>query len=188
MDDREKAKKEYDEFLEFYYKRYGAEQETEESVPVTTQPQQEEPNALQEPNAGHTQPSRKPGTSSKPSAKKRRQRKMGVLSSIVLVALVLAVVFVVRLCTNGTDVLQGTWDLDGVTVYQFDGKGAGSLNLPSNSYAFTYEIKDNTLAIDFESEAAQDKSYTFVADKNKLTLTDNGGTDAKTFELTKQEK
>ncbi len=121
------------------------------------------------------------------AARKRRQRQIKIWSAAVFAALILAVVLIVYFCTNGTDVLKGIWDLDGVTVYQFDGKGAGSLNLPSSSYTFTYEIKDGTLAIDFESEAAQDKTYTFTVEKNKLTLKESEGADAKIFELTKRE-
>lgn len=120
--------------------------------------------------------------------KKRRQRQIKILSCATLAVFILAtaIVLIVHFCANATDVLKGTWDLDGVTMYQFDGKGSGSLNLPSNNYAFTYEINDGTLIIDFESEAARDKTYTFTADKNKLTLTDNEEKESKTFELTKQ--
>ena len=107
-----------------------------------------------------------------------------MLICAAIAVIIAAAVLIARF--GSTDALKGTWDLDGVTVYEFDGKGAGSLNLPSNSYAFTYEIKNGTLAIDFESEAARDTTYAFTADKNKLTLTDGEGTDSKTFELTKQ--
>ena len=119
------------------------------------------------------------------SAEKRRKQNIRMLSCAVLVVLLLtaAVILIVRSCTNAADVLRGTWDLDGITAYQFDGKGKGSLDLPDSSYAFTYEIKDGTLAIDFEDDAARDKTYTFTADKTKLTLTDNNSADAKTFEL-----
>ena len=101
-------------------------------------------------------------------------------------ALPLVGALVALFAPSKTDVLKGTWNLDGVTVYQFNGKGTGSLNLPESSYAFTYKIKDNTLAIDFKDETAQDKTYTFTAEKNKLTLTGSAAEGAKAFVLTKQ--
>ena len=136
---------------------------------------------LREPKMHHRQLPRKL------AARKRRQRRIKIWSAAVLAAIILAVVLIIVFCANSADVLKGTWDLDGVTVYRFDGKGRGSLDLPSNSYAFTYEIKDGTLAIDFESEAALDKTYIFTADKTKLSLKESEGADAKIFELTKRE-
>lgn len=134
------------------------------------------------PGANYRNPPRKP------SAKKRRQQNIRMMFCALLVLLLLtaAVILIVRSCTNSADVLKGTWDLDGITAYRFDGKGKGSLDLPDSSYAFTYEIKDGTLAIDFEDDAARDKTYTFTADKTKLTLTENSDSSSKTFELTKQ--
>lgn len=71
---------------------------------------------------------------------------------------------------NGEDELCGSWSPDSITVYKFDGKGSGSLNLPENSYPFTYEIKDNSLKIDFESESARDITYSFTVKGGKLSL------------------
>ena len=209
MDDREKENREYEEFLKTFGGRYGSEQETAKAVTATNLPQETKQNEPQEKNAdipvskkpkksaagnekGRTtasQPSKEqakhsPRASRKPSEKAHGRRKTIGLICAAIAVIIAAAVLIARF--GGTDALKGTWDLDGVTVYEFDGKGTGSLNLPSNSYAFTYEIKDGTLSIDFESEAARDKTYTFRADKNKLTLTDGEGTDSKTFELTKQ--
>lgn len=58
-----------------------------------------------------------------------------------------------------------------VTVYRFDKNGKGELILPNSNFAFTYEIKDDTLTIDFESENAADSTYTFSVTDDKLTLT-----------------
>lgn len=204
MRDREKENREYNEFLELFHERYGTEQETAQSTPATSQLQQAEQNEPQEKSVGipvlkeSAADSEKGRTnalqhsgeqavhSRKPFKKTNRQRQIIGLVCVVLAVIIAAAILITRLGGIGTDALKGTWDLDGVTVYQFDGKGAGSLNLPSNSYAFTYEIKDGTLAIDFESEAARDKTYTFTTDKNKLTLTDSEG-EVKTFELTKRQ-
>lgn len=186
MGDREKENRDYEEFLKLYGERYGANREDEASAAAAaSRPQQAMKEELQgdEAQENGLQVRRQ---SRRPSARRRRRRMVTVLSAIALAAVILIIIIIVRSCSGGTDVLKGTWDLDGVTVYQFDGKGAGSLNLPGDSYAFTYEIKDGTLVIDFESKAARDRTYAFTADESKLTLTDGEGEDSKIFELTKQ--
>ena len=83
--------------------------------------------------------------------KKRKQRRLLGISAAVLAIILLAVLIIVvaKSCSsggdvpNGTDVLSGTWDIDGITVYQFDGKGNGALKLPDNTYSFTYKTKDS---------------------------------------------
>lgn len=209
MDDREKENREYEEFLKNFGGRYGSEQETAKAVTATNLPQKTKQNEPQGKKCRHSRFKRTPKSaagnekgrttasqpskeqakhftraSRKPSEKAHGRRKTIGLICAAIAVIIAAAVLIARF--GSTDALKGTWDLDGVTVYEFDGKGTGSLNLPSNSYAFTYEIKNGTLSIDFESEAARDTTYTFTADKNKLTLTDGEGTDSKTFELTKQ--
>ena len=131
--------------------------------------------------------------------KKRKQRRLLGISAAVLAIILLAVLIIVvaKSCSsggdvpkgtdvlNGTDVLSGTWNLDGITVYQFDGKGNGSLNLPDKSYPFTYKTKDNSLSIDFESESAQDITYTFTVENEKLLLVSTEKDKEITYELTK---
>ena len=125
--------------------------------------------------------------------KKRKQRRLLGISAAVLAIILLAVLIIVvaKSCSsggdvpNGTDVLSGTWDLDGITVYQFDGKGNGALKLPDNTYSFTYKTKDNSLSIDFESESAQDITYTFTVENEKLLLVSTEKDKETTYELTK---
>lgn len=208
MNDREKENREYEEFLKLFYGQHDTKQKTSEYTSETGSPQQTGQEDTKRQNTdraffqesgtdntnrqiNRTQSSREPGvyyrkSPRKLSRRKRRQRQIRILSVAVLVALILTIILIARSFTSDTDMLKGTWNLDGITVYKFDGKGAGSLNLPSNSYAFTYKIKDGTLAIDFENETARDMTYTFKADKNKLTLADSEGKESKTFELTKQ--
>ena len=133
------------------------------------------------------------------TAQKRRQRRLLGISAAVLAIILLAVLIIVvaKSCSsggdvpkgtdvlNGTDVLSGTWDLDGITVYQFDGKGNGALKLPDNTYSFTYKTKDNSLSIDFESESAQDITYTFTVENEKLLLVSTEKDKEITYELTK---
>ena len=127
------------------------------------------------------------------TAKKRKQRRLFGISAAVLVIILLAILIsvVAKSCSsggdapNGTDVLSGTWDLDGITVYQFDGKGNGALKLPDNTYSFTYKMKDNNLSIDFESESARDITYTFTVENEKLLLVSTEKDKEITYELTK---
>lgn len=132
-------------------------------------------------------------TSQKPSpyrsykrkaAKKRRQRRRKIISITAVVVMFIAVMLIVK--SRGGDMLKGTWDFDGVTVYQFDGKGKGSLNLPGNTYPFTYGIKDKEVSIDFESDAARDVTYTFSVNKEKLILVSIEENREKNYELMKK--
>ena len=131
--------------------------------------------------------------------KKRNSADCSEVSAAVLAIILLAVLIIVvaKSCSsggdvpkgtdvlNGTDVLSGTWDFDGITVYQFDGKGNGALKLPDNTYSFTYKTKDNSLSIDFESESAQDITYTFTVENEKLLLVSTEKDKEITYELTK---
>ena len=78
---------------------------------------------------------------------------------------------------------------DGTTAYEFDGKGAGAMVLPSVSYDFKYEINGNELYIDFINESVHDSTYSFTVQTNTLTLVGGNDTAApgKVYELTKQE-
>ena len=122
------------------------------------------------------------------TAQKRRQRRLTIITVILAAVMILSIILIVKSC-SGSDVLKGTWNLDGVTVYQFDGNGHRSLNLPSNTYPFTYEIKDNELRIDFESDAARDADYTFSVKNGVLTMTGGEGSvePGRVYELTRQE-
>ena len=127
------------------------------------------------------------------TAKKRKQRRLLGISAAVLaiILLVVLIIVVAKSCSsggdapNGTDALSGTWDLDGITVYQFDGKGNGALKLPDNTYSFTYKTKDNSLSIDFESESARDITYTFTVENEKLLLVSTEKDKEITYELKK---
>lgn len=68
------------------------------------------------------------------------------------------------------DKLEGTWSYDDVTVYEFDGKGKGSLILPSSQYAFKYQLKKNKIHLDFESDRAKDSDYEYSVEGDQLTI------------------
>ena len=209
MNDHEKDN-EYEEFLKIFEKSHSSgSDDTQEDTPAIhrKQPLQEprrstrqmppRPGSTSRQNSAplseypvrRTQPTRKPGMYLSPkrkAAKKRRQRRLTIITVILASVMILSIILIVKSCSGSGDVLKGTWDLDGVTVYQFDGNGHGSLNLPSNTYAFTYEIKDNELRIDFESDAARDADYTFTVEKDKLILKYVEKDQEKTYELMKE--
>ena len=100
----------------------------------------------------------------------KRQKYLLYLSA-ALIVLIIGIVLIIRGCSGGgTDPLCGRWDLDGTTVYVFDGKGGGALELPQSRYEFRYEIKDGTVRIDFADDKVRDVSYEFTASSDELTL------------------
>ena len=105
---------------------------------------------------------------------------------IFMLAITFAIIIVG--CAN-RDELKGTWDLDGTTVYQFDGNGKGSMILPSNTYSFEYTISEenNTVSIDFEDERATDYIYAYEVKKDKLVLSGNEGEESFSYEFMKVE-
>lgn len=135
----------------------------------------------------NSQPKQRRNHSAKRKTEKKcGQRRMIVIAVILVVVLSLAAFFIVKSC-NKADELKGTWDFDGVTVYQFDGKGNGSLNLPSNRYEFTYEINENEVSIDFKNDNANDVAYTFSLEKDKLILIYNEDKATATYEMKRVE-
>ena len=81
--------------------------------------------------------------------------------------------------------ITGTWTLDGVTSYRFDGDGTGALLLPESEYAFTYRLEGEALTIDFESVRAHDGTYRAGMEGDRLILAGGEGTIGVTYEFTK---
>ncbi len=93
---------------------------------------------------------------------------------VALVALVLIIVLLVKSYSE-TDVLTGSWNYDGNTIYQFDGKGNGAMVLLSAIYDFTYTIDGDQIHIDFKNETVHDGTYTFTVTGNKLIIVGGEG-------------
>ena len=125
----------------------------------------------------------------KTAIKRRKRQRAVIVSLLALLFVVLIIVLICKDCSGRTDALAGKWDFDGTTAYEFDGKGVGTMVLPSVSYDFKYEINGNELYIDFINESVHDSTYSFTVQNNTLTLV--GGNDTaipgKVYELTKQE-
>ena len=119
--------------------------------------------------------------------KQAKIRRWAIIGGSIAV-IVLIVILLCKGCTGG-DVLKGTWDLDGTTVYQFDGKGEGAMILPSNTYTFKYTIneEEKTVSIDFDDEKATDYTYSFAVDKDSLTLYRSVGKESFEYVFTKQD-
>lgn len=91
-------------------------------------------------------------------------------------------------CSGGqSDQLQGKWDLDGTTIYAFDGKGGGAMEVTGSKYEFHYQIQDTTVSIDFDQPQALDRTYTFNVHENTLTLVWEESADTVTYQLQKLE-
>lgn len=107
----------------------------------------------------------------------RQRRKRQRQAAIMVVVLILLLAVLVGLIVHMTrrDKLRGTWEMDQVTVYKFDGKGQGELQLPQQGYAFDYSIDGKHLYIDFYDPAAGDASYAFEVNKDTLLLTNDNG-------------
>ncbi len=98
-----------------------------------------------------------------------------VLLGVLAVVFVLSAAMLARGALKG-DGLKGSWALEEGTVYEFDGKGGGTLRLPMGSHAFSYTIEDNVVTLDFADKSLNDASYSFLLGRDALTLDTNTGT------------
>lgn len=110
------------------------------------------------------------------------------INRIMIFMLAISFVIIIIGCSKG-DVLKGTWDLDGTTVYYFDGSGKGNMILPSNTYSFEYTITEGEklVSIDFEDKRVTDCIYTYKINKDKLILSGSEGEESFSYEFTKTE-
>ena len=123
--------------------------------------------------------------SGKPPVRARRRKKSRA-PLIAAVCLVLsAAVAAVLFFTLRKDPLQGRW-LYGTTVYSFDGRGEGSMVLPEEAYAFTYDLSGETLTMDFEDPRLSDASYGLTFREDKLILSGRESLSGNFYELTKE--
>ncbi len=116
---------------------------------------------------------------------RRRRRIITISAAIILALLIFLIVILVKSCRNDSSAtnpyqqIQGEWAVDNITKYAFNSDGNGALILPSDTYDFTYEIKDNVITIDFTSDLVIDSSYTYDIIGKQLTITDVKNADLK---------
>ena len=77
--------------------------------------------------------------------------------------------------------LKGSWKIDSITTYEFDGSGKGVMHTAVADYPFFYDATGDTLSVDFESEKAEDSEYRYTLSGDSLTLTRYG----KEYHMTK---
>lgn len=117
----------------------------------------------------------------------RRRRMLLGGAVLLLTALIISIVLAFKGCSAlQKDVLAGVWDVDGITTYEFDGKGSGAMVLPSLCFDFNYTINGDELVIDFTSDELYDRTYIISVKDDILTMTDREGTIGGVCELTKQ--
>lgn len=117
---------------------------------------------------------------------KRRRRKTRWPLFFIAAVVILLIAAIIYFAVSRTDAVMGTWRYDEVTAYEFDGNGKGKLILQGKEYAFTYEITEGELFIDFESDAAKDITYTYSLRGNQLTLEGKKGAAGGSFSLTRE--
>ncbi len=136
-------------------------------------------------------PKRRTPDPSRTAKMRKRRRKKRIRQTVaffaVVAVIIAAIILIVRSCSAAQkDALYGKWNLDGTTVYVFDGKGNGKMELPEKSYDFHYTIQDSTVIIDFTDENAKDFSYDFTVENDTLTLVGKEKKETFTYSFKKQ--
>ena len=143
---------------------------------------------------GYEQQGRSPRRNQSRSKYRKGRRRGPVAQPWMVVTLValLAVLIVVALVLgmkgcSAQGSIEGRWDLDGATVYEFYPDGKGALVLTTMTFDFEYSIKGNKVAIDFTDERASDAEYEFTSSDDMLMLTGGPG-EGQTQHILKRDK
>lgn len=94
------------------------------------------------------------------------------IKKIILIFIVIAIITGFIIIINRTDRFNGNWSVDGITSFEFDGKGNGILKVPTDEYKFTYILDKDQIYIYYESEEATDATYKYSFQDDKLNLED----------------
>lgn len=123
--------------------------------------------------------------SGKPPVRSGRKKKSRIALIVTVCLLLAATVTGVLLFALRKDPLQGRW-LYGTTVYSFDGRGEGVMQLPEEEYPFTYALSGDSLTIDFEDPRLSDASYGFAVREDRLILSGRESLSGTTYEMTRE--
>lgn len=118
---------------------------------------------------------------------RKQKHHQRTLVGICAMAVLFSAVAVIILFVFSGRSLEGKWNMDDVTSYEFYGNGKGCMVLPTAEYEFTYTVDSNTLYIDFAYDGAKDSQYIFTIDGNTLILDGGNATTQGTYALTKSE-
>lgn len=111
--------------------------------------------------------------------RKKKLKKYPLIIICIIIILIIACILLLNPINSvekkaSTNII-GTWTTDNVTKYKFNKDNTGKLITSLNSYEFTYEIKDDSLSIDFKNEKSEDSKYTYKFENDKLILEGNNG-------------
>ena len=126
--------------------------------------------------------------SSQRSRRRKRSVKpwMPVALAVALVVVIAAVLLIGMKGCGAEPSIEGRWNLDGATVYEFYGEGKGALVLTTMTFEFNYTIEKDVVSIDFIDERATDAKYEYAIENDLLMLTGGPG-DAKSQHILKRE-
>ena len=110
-----------------------------------------------------------------PKSRNNKKRRLWILAAVEVFVLLALVVGLVALLNRNP--LQGNWYDQGRLTYKFGSNGKGVLVLEDGLARFSYEIKGDTLIIDFQRRDIPDETYQFSVEKDSLIL-DNGSATA----------
>ena len=114
----------------------------------------------------------------------KTDKKIKYLPFLIGLCMLLLIVMIIS-ATAHKNPLEGKWNMDDVTIYEFGSANKGALLLPSTEYEFTYTTKDDVLYIDFIAENAKDASYAFQVNGDTLTFEGGNATTQGTYVLKK---
>ena len=67
--------------------------------------------------------------------------------------------------------LKGTWEVDAITSYEFDGVGKGIMHTAIADYGFSYKADGFKLDIDFADTKVEDSQYSYAINGSQLIFT-----------------
>lgn len=112
--------------------------------------------------------------------KKQRQgnnRRTLLIIGIGVLALALVISTILLTGTKIPKELQGKWQYEQDTVYEFQKNGNGTLYIQDDiSYPFKCSVEDDILKLDFADDNITDCTYTYTIDAEVLTITGGEGT------------
>ena len=98
--------------------------------------------------------------------KKYKVSRVKIVSLIIVLLILFLLIY--TLLSRKDNPIVGKWSTDKGTVYQFNKDYTGKLILAIGEYNYKYEIKDDKVIIDFESEKSTDRylivSFSFFMD------------------------
>ena len=106
-------------------------------------------------------------------AKKKTKIKLKPLL-ITAIILGLIIILFVKLCEKNNS-LVGKWTTENGTIYQFDKDYTGKLITQLGDFKFKYNIDDDEVFVDFDSEKSKDTRFKFYFEGEELIFENSNG-------------